>query len=86
MIVIYISNYVGALQQSWIRTITEMSARLIVTMLSTLPVPQIAATIDICKSAARMRGFETDLHSQGQEFATLLSILYVGYILMQIPS
>ncbi|TBU48995.1 MFS general substrate transporter [Dichomitus squalens] len=36
--------------------------------------------------AARMRGFETDLHLQGQEFATLLSILYVGYILMQIPS
>ena len=33
-----------------------------------------------------MRGFETDLHLQGQEFATLLSILYVGYILMQIPS
>ncbi|KAI0796843.1 MFS general substrate transporter [Abortiporus biennis] len=36
--------------------------------------------------AARLRGFETDLHLQGQEFATLLSILYVGYILMQIPS
>ena len=33
-----------------------------------------------------MRGFETGLHLQGQEFATLLSILYVGYILMQIPS
>ncbi|RPD80670.1 MFS general substrate transporter [Lentinus tigrinus ALCF2SS1-7] len=36
--------------------------------------------------AARMRGFERDLHLQGTEFATLLSILYVGYILMQIPS
>ncbi|KAI0082459.1 MFS general substrate transporter [Panus rudis PR-1116 ss-1] len=36
--------------------------------------------------AARLRGFEADLHLQGQEFATLLSILYVGYILMQIPS
>ncbi|KAI0751563.1 MFS general substrate transporter [Daedaleopsis nitida] len=36
--------------------------------------------------AARMRGFEADLHLQGTEFATLLSILYVGYILMQIPS
>ncbi|KAI0772059.1 MFS general substrate transporter [Trametes elegans] len=33
--------------------------------------------------AARLRGFETDLHLQGQEFATLLSILYVGYIIMQ---
>lgn len=37
-------------------------------------------------SAARLRGFETDLKLKGQEFNTLLSILYVGYILMQIPS
>ncbi|EGN93087.1 hypothetical protein SERLA73DRAFT_98475 [Serpula lacrymans var. lacrymans S7.3] len=36
--------------------------------------------------AARLRGLQTDLHLQGQEFATLLSILYVGYIIMQIPS
>ncbi|THH31322.1 hypothetical protein EUX98_g2895 [Antrodiella citrinella] len=36
--------------------------------------------------AARLRGFEADLHLKGQEFATLLSILYVGYIIMQIPS
>ncbi|KAJ3773078.1 MFS general substrate transporter [Lentinula raphanica] len=36
--------------------------------------------------AARLRGFESDLHLKGQEFATLLSILYVGYIIMQIPS
>ncbi|KAJ7576928.1 MFS general substrate transporter [Mycena floridula] len=36
--------------------------------------------------AARLRGFEKDLHLKGQEFATLLSILYVGYIIMQIPS
>ena len=37
-------------------------------------------------SAARLRGFEEDLNLQGQQFNTLLSILYVGYILMQIPS
>ncbi|KAJ7095326.1 MFS general substrate transporter [Mycena belliarum] len=37
-------------------------------------------------AAARKRGLETDLHLKGEEFATLLSILYVGYILMQIPS
>ena len=37
-------------------------------------------------SAARLRGFEADLHLKGQQFATILSILYVGYILMQIPS
>jgi len=36
--------------------------------------------------AARLRGFEADLHLRGQQFATLLSILYVGYIIMQIPS
>ncbi|KAF7352833.1 MFS general substrate transporter [Mycena venus] len=37
-------------------------------------------------AAARKRGLETDLHLKGQEFPTLLSILYVGYIIMQIPS
>ncbi|KAG9100237.1 hypothetical protein FRC06_004377 [Ceratobasidium sp. 370] len=37
-------------------------------------------------AAARLRGFEEDLGLTGQEFPTLLSILYVGYILMQIPS
>ncbi|PPR06575.1 hypothetical protein CVT24_001756 [Panaeolus cyanescens] len=36
--------------------------------------------------AARLRGFEADLGLKGTEFATLLSILYVGYIIMQIPS
>ena len=37
-------------------------------------------------SAARLKGLEADLHLKGQQFDTLLSILYVGYILMQIPS
>jgi len=36
--------------------------------------------------AARLRGLQTDLHLTGQQFPTLLSILYVGYIIMQIPS
>jgi hypothetical protein len=36
--------------------------------------------------AARLRGFESDLKLKGQEFNTILSILYVGYILMQVPS
>ncbi|KAF5322542.1 hypothetical protein D9619_000307 [Psilocybe cf. subviscida] len=36
--------------------------------------------------AARLRGFEADLGLHGTEFATLLSILYVGYIIMQVPS
>jgi len=30
--------------------------------------------------------FEKDLYLTGQEFATLLSILFVRYIIMQIPS
>ncbi|KAL5487783.1 hypothetical protein ACEPAI_5891 [Sanghuangporus weigelae] len=37
-------------------------------------------------AAARLRGFEDDLHLVGQQFNTLLSILYVGYIIMQVPS
>ncbi|KAF9534883.1 MFS general substrate transporter [Crepidotus variabilis] len=37
-------------------------------------------------SAARLRGFEEDLHLEGSQFATILSVLYVGYIMMQIPS
>ncbi|KAL5508289.1 hypothetical protein ACEPAH_5908 [Sanghuangporus vaninii] len=37
-------------------------------------------------AAARLRGFEEDLNLEGQEFNTLLSILYVGYVIMQIPS
>ncbi|KAI1786687.1 MFS general substrate transporter [Ganoderma leucocontextum] len=36
--------------------------------------------------AARARGLETDLNLHDQQFPTLLSILYVGYIFMQIPS
>ncbi|KAG6812331.1 hypothetical protein H0H92_003415 [Tricholoma furcatifolium] len=38
------------------------------------------------RMAARLRGFEEDLHLEGNQFASILSILYVGYILMQIPS
>ncbi|KAM0751874.1 MFS general substrate transporter [Meredithblackwellia eburnea MCA 4105] len=37
-------------------------------------------------SAARLKGFEADLKLKGNEYPTLLSILYVGYILMQVPS
>ncbi|KAI4293908.1 MFS general substrate transporter [Schizophyllum commune Tattone D] len=37
-------------------------------------------------AAARLRGFEEDLGLQGSQFATVLSILYIGYITMQVPS
>lgn len=36
-------------------------------------------------SNARLQGFEKDLHLHGQQYATTLSILYVGYIVMQVP-
>ncbi|KAF8351500.1 MFS general substrate transporter [Amanita rubescens] len=37
-------------------------------------------------AAARLRGFEQDLKLEGHQYATILSIMYIGYILMQIPS
>ncbi|GAA6006173.1 hypothetical protein JCM10207_000550 [Rhodosporidiobolus poonsookiae] len=37
-------------------------------------------------SAARTKGLEEDLNLQGREYDSLLSVLYVGYILMQVPS
>ncbi|KAH7915560.1 major facilitator superfamily domain-containing protein [Hygrophoropsis aurantiaca] len=37
-------------------------------------------------TAARLQGFEQDLHLVGQQYSTVISILFVGYIIMQIPS
>ncbi|KAK8853084.1 hypothetical protein IAR55_003785 [Kwoniella newhampshirensis] len=37
-------------------------------------------------SAARLKGLQADLKLTDTEYSTCLSILYVGYILMQIPS
>ncbi|KAM5381122.1 hypothetical protein ACJZ2D_003038 [Fusarium nematophilum] len=37
-------------------------------------------------AAARLRGLQEDLKLNDNEYATCLSILYVGYILMQVPS
>ncbi|KAG2744501.1 MFS general substrate transporter [Suillus brevipes Sb2] len=36
-------------------------------------------------SNARLQGFEQDLHLHGQQYATALSVLFVGYIAMQVP-
>lgn len=36
--------------------------------------------------AARLKGLQADLKLDNTQFATCLSILYVGYILMQVPS
>ncbi|KAL4071129.1 major facilitator superfamily domain-containing protein [Scleroderma yunnanense] len=37
-------------------------------------------------AAARLKGLEEDLHMTGQQFNTLISIMYIGYVLSQIPS
>ncbi|SPN96484.1 related to nicotinamide mononucleotide permease [Cephalotrichum gorgonifer] len=37
-------------------------------------------------AAARLRGLQDDLRLDDTQYATCLSILYVGYILMQVPS
>jgi hypothetical protein len=37
-------------------------------------------------SAARLRGFEEDLGPTENQFTTILSVLYVGYITTQVPS
>ncbi|KAG0697641.1 major facilitator superfamily domain-containing protein, partial [Suillus ampliporus] len=36
-------------------------------------------------SNARLQGFEKDLHLHGRQYATVLSIFSVGYIIMQVP-
>lgn len=37
-------------------------------------------------AAARLQGLEEDLHLNGDKYQVGLSILFVGYILMQVPS
>lgn len=37
-------------------------------------------------SAARLKGLQSDLNLTNTQYSTCLSILYVGYILMQVPS
>ncbi|KAI1077958.1 MFS general substrate transporter [Whalleya microplaca] len=37
-------------------------------------------------ASARLKGLQDDLHLDNTQYATCLSILYVGYILMQVPS
>lgn len=37
-------------------------------------------------AAARLKGLQDDLNLSNTQYSTCLSILYVGYILMQVPS
>ena len=91
LVVMYILNYVRiwilagqdvcTLTQRFPRQLARNNAGYVYTGLFSL------CCVELCpRSAARLRGFEADLHLKGQQFATLLSILYVGYILMQISS
>ena len=41
---------------------------------------------NLLPSAARLRGFEEDLGLTGNQFASILSVFYVGYVTMQVPS
>jgi hypothetical protein len=37
-------------------------------------------------SNARLAGFEKDLHLHGSQYPTILSIIYVGFCIMQVPA
>ncbi|KIK44076.1 hypothetical protein CY34DRAFT_11321 [Suillus luteus UH-Slu-Lm8-n1] len=37
-------------------------------------------------SSARLGGFEKDLHLHGSQYSTILSIVYVGFCIMQVPA
>ncbi|KAF8524214.1 sugar transporter [Gautieria morchelliformis] len=42
--------------------------------------------IDRTAVSARLQGFEKDLKLTGQQFQTVIAILYIGYVPMQVPS
>ena len=46
----------------------------------------VILTVDKLPEKEKRQKAEITLHLKGKEFPTILSILYVGYILMQIPS
>lgn len=55
--------------------------------ISILIVIHILNYIDRSNAAsARLRGFEEDLGLHGTQFATILAVYFIGYILMQAPS
>lgn len=40
----------------------------------------------LANRSARLRGFEEDLGLVGTQFATILAVYFIGYIIMQVPS
>jgi hypothetical protein len=84
LIVIYILNYVSCTSSKGLETLTPR--RWIGTMRREWK-PRVGIVgAEPHTSAARLRGFEEDLGLVGNQFGTVLSILYVGYITMQVPS
>ncbi|KAG9317520.1 hypothetical protein JVU11DRAFT_1726 [Chiua virens] len=75
LVLVYIMNYVSATFDTQIpnRILSE-------TQHSSLQMDRNNAAV------ARLEGLEEDLHMSGTQFNTLISILYVGYALMQTPS
>ncbi len=92
LVLIYILNYVSYVTVGWGRramntymhtSCTDRPKQRCVSYYCVYFLYNLSLTYD---SAARLRGFEEDLHLEGTQFASILSILYVGYISMQIPS
>ncbi|KAH0828657.1 major facilitator superfamily domain-containing protein [Lanmaoa asiatica] len=46
----------------------------------------LVGVVNSFRSSARLQGFQQDLHLDSTEYSTVLSILSVGYIIMQVPS
>ena len=85
LIVIYILNYVSraaAPRETITHLILDRQKQCRVSKFTGV---SGVSDLPFCR-AARLRGFEDDLGLKGNEFPTLLSILYVGYIIMQVPS
>ncbi|KAG0694852.1 major facilitator superfamily domain-containing protein [Suillus ampliporus] len=58
--------------------------------LRTMPMIVVMATMSNIDQTnvniARLAGYEADLHLKGNQYGAILSIIYVGYIFMQLPS
>ena len=87
LVVICILNYVSCTQIDFEGARILTPRRLIGTMQREWRSAQLESSVTtLIPSAARLRGFEEDLGLTGNQFATVLSILHVGYITMQVPS
>jgi len=87
LVVIYILNYVSCTLWEDFRQILNPCRLIGTTQREWRPAQEPKySVLNLISSAARLRGFEEDLGLTGNQFATILSILYVGYITMQVPS